>query len=359
MEAIEAHTACDGAQAEDDGDAEGQSRAPFDQLASPQVAGEHAGAPGDMGDADDPALFAVSGRELEDARHGGGQGPGGGGGHDAEDVETEEGVGREGEAEGAEGDAGRGDEDGTPPADAVAEAAGEDLEGGGDCEADGGIGGCRCVGAGDAVDEERHEEGDDAPVAGGEVADAEEEADFPAAQEAEVSGKRTGRGAGAFAAAWEAGEEKQGADDETGGGDAGDRTQRAISQGIRDRTCKEVARGGAQGAAYEVAGGGLAKHGWSDGAQEITLPAGAAETEGDAQADAERCEDKRIAGEEDGACKRRTEDAEDEHALDAEPVAERAGGHGADPPEEEEERFQKAGEKGRAEEFLIHVDLQE
>lgn len=359
VDAVEAHAAGDGAHAEDEGDTKGEGGPPFDEFAAAQVAGEHAGAPGDVGDADDPAFFAVSCGELEEARHGGGQGPGGGGGHGAEDVEPGEGVGHKGEPQGAEGDAGSGDEDGTPPADAVAEAAGEDLEGACDGEADRGVGRCRRVGAGDAGDEERNEEGDGAPVAGGKVADAKEEANFPAAEETQVAGEGAGCGAGAFAAAREFREEDEGAGDETDGGDTGDRTKRLIAQGVCDGACKEAARRGAQGAAQEVAGRGEANHGGGDGAQEVALSAGAAEAEGGAQADTERNQDEGVAGEEDEARKQRADNAQDEYALDAEHVAEHARGDGEESTEDEEERFQKAGKEGRSEVRFVHIDRQE
>ena len=85
------------------------------------------------------------------------------------------------QAYGAEGDARRGDEDGFPATNSVAQPTGEYLESAGNGEADGAIGCNRSIGARHAVDQKRNQKSDRAPIAGGEIPDAQEKADFFAA----------------------------------------------------------------------------------------------------------------------------------------------------------------------------------
>ena len=129
-----------------------------------------------MGCANDAAFFVFAGDQLYEARHGGRERPSRGGCENAKDVDASKGVRGQGEAERADGDERCGDEDGSPAPNAVTKPTGEDLKTGRNGQADGRvIRGCGAA-ARNAKDEQGQEQGDGAPIAGGQVANAEQKA---------------------------------------------------------------------------------------------------------------------------------------------------------------------------------------
>ena len=145
------------------------------------------------------------------------------------------------------------------------------------------------VGSGDTKDEQRDKQAHRAPIAGGQVPNRQQQADFPATAQVDITGERTGGRPVGVCVAWKAGQHNEGQNDDTRGGGAGQMSRRRSyprlsATGPASRLPAALPsvllrKYPAEAHAHDAR--------WS-GAEQVALPARAAESERHSKADRER-----------------------------------------------------------------------